>query len=122
MIASRFSMRTCRPLLAFVTPSACARSALLALVLAFAPPWARAEDARIVILHTADLHGALTSWDYLADRPAIRGLTRVATLVDSIRAEGPPVMLLDAGDCIQGGIEYGRPGGSQVRPGPHPPG
>ena len=64
---------------------------------------AAAEEARFTILHTTDLHGALTDYDYLADRPADRGLTRIATLVARVRAEGPPVLLLDDGDCIQGG-------------------
>ena len=29
----------------------------------FAAPSARAEDARLIILHTTDLHGALDAWD-----------------------------------------------------------
>src|SRR5262249_23755527 len=73
--------------------------------------------ARVTLLHTTDLHGALTPWDYLEDRPAVRGLTKVATLVRAIREEGPPTVLLDAGDCIQGGIEFGRVG---RKPGPDP--
>jgi 2',3'-cyclic-nucleotide 2'-phosphodiesterase / 3'-nucleotidase / 5'-nucleotidase len=77
----------------------------LLLVPAFLLVWpaaARAEEAQLTILHTADLHGALTSWDYLADRPAARGLARVATLVQRVRSEGGPVLLLDAGDAMQG--------------------
>ncbi len=63
---------------------------------------AAAEEVRLTVLHTTDLHGALTGYDYLADAPAARGLTRVATLVRRVRDEGAPVLLLDAGDCIQG--------------------
>jgi 2',3'-cyclic-nucleotide 2'-phosphodiesterase (5'-nucleotidase family) len=103
-------MRTSRPPLA-CAPFACVLAATLALL---SP--ARAEEARVVLLHTTDLHGALTPWDYLEDRPAVRGLTKIASLVRTIRAEGAPTLLLDAGDCIQGGIEYGRPG----RPEPDP--
>jgi 2',3'-cyclic-nucleotide 2'-phosphodiesterase (5'-nucleotidase family) len=122
MIASRFSMRTRRPPTAFAAVPVRAAAALLAPALAaafvlcaLAAP-ARAEEKRIILLHTTDLHGALTPWDYLEDRPAVRGLTKVATMVRAIREEGPPTLLLDAGDCIQGGIEYGRSG----RPEPDP--
>ena len=72
-----------------------------ALLLATSRP-ATADEQRLTVLHTTDLHGALTAYDYLADRPAPRGLTRNATLVQSVRDEGEPVLLLDAGDCIQG--------------------
>jgi len=78
---------------------------LLALALAGAlfAPIAHAEEARVTLLHTTDLHGALTGYDYLADRPAARGLTRIATLIKRARADGVPSLLVDAGDCIQGG-------------------
>ena len=79
------------------------RRLALALALLLAAPIAsRAEEARLTILHTSDLHGALDGWDYMAGRPAARGLTRVATLVAGVRAEGAPVLLLDAGDAMQG--------------------
>lgn len=78
------------------------RFALVVALLIAAPAPARPEEARLTVLHTADLHGTLTDWDYLADRPAPRGLTRVATLVQRVRAEGGPVLLLDAGDAMQG--------------------
>jgi len=110
-------MRIRRPPLA-CAPFACVRAAAVTLALATAlTAPARAEETRVILLHTTDLHGALTPWDYLEDRPAVRGLTRVASLVRTIREEGPPTLLLDAGDCIQGGIEYGRQG---RKPGPDP--
>jgi 2',3'-cyclic-nucleotide 2'-phosphodiesterase (5'-nucleotidase family) len=59
---------------------------LLALLLLAAP--ARAEHVRISVLHTTDLHGALTAYDYAYDRPAARGLTKIATLVKAVRAAG----------------------------------
>src|SRR5262245_11029262 len=74
---------------------------VLALLAAW-PAAAGAEEVRLTILHTTDLHGALTAWDYPSDRPAPRGLVRLAALVRQVRAEGGPVLLLDAGDCIQG--------------------
>src|SRR5438876_3379783 len=125
MIASPTSMRTSCPPPAFAPAMTCARAAVrglaaLALALALAAALespAGAEEARVILLHTTDLHGALTPWDYLTDRPATRGLTKIASMVRAIREEGPPTVLLDAGDCIQGGIEFGRAG---QRPGPDP--
>src|SRR5262245_66369426 len=79
------------------------RRLALALALVLSAPTARqAEECRLTILHTSDLHGALDGWDYMAGRPAARGLTKVATLVAGIRAEGVPTLLLDAGDAMQG--------------------
>lgn len=75
--------------------------ALLMLSLAFAPQ-ARAEEARVTLLHTTDVHGSLLPWDDLAQKPAPRGLARAATLVARIRAEGAPVLLLDNGDATAG--------------------
>jgi 2',3'-cyclic-nucleotide 2'-phosphodiesterase/3'-nucleotidase len=66
------------------------------------PAGSRAEEARLTILHTTDLHGALTSHDYVTDRPARRGLTKLAPMIAAARAETSATLLLDAGDCIQG--------------------
>ena len=80
---------------------------------------AAAETARVTLLHTSDLHGALTDYDYAADRPAARGLVRIATLVRGIRAGNPATLLLDAGDAIQGGpIETAYQHGERTRPEP----
>lgn len=69
----------------------------------FAAPVAAAADRVVVtILETSDLHGHLLPWDYQRARPADEGLARVATRVAAIRRETPNVLLLDAGDTIQG--------------------
>ena len=60
------------------------RTLLAGALLAVAVP-AAAEETRLVILHTTDLHGSLTGWDYLTDRAAPRGLVKIASLVDSAR-------------------------------------
>src|SRR4051812_19408939 len=65
---------------------------------------AASVDLELVIAATTDIHGRLRSWDYYAARPEPqRGLTRIATIVDSLRAANPGrVLLVDAGDLLQG--------------------
>lgn len=61
----------------------------------------------VTVLQTTDLHGHLLAWDYPAAAEAGIGLARVATRIAAIRAMSPNVLLLDAGDTIQGTpIEY----------------
>jgi 2',3'-cyclic-nucleotide 2'-phosphodiesterase/3'-nucleotidase len=58
----------------------------------------------IVIAGTTDVHGWLRGWDYYANAPdSSRGLTRIATIMDSVRLARPErVILVDAGDDLQG--------------------
>lgn len=79
------------------------RSLLLFLLLLALP----ASAERLILLHTNDLHGYLEATEK-------GGLSRVATLVRSLRAAFPgEVLLLDAGDLAQGtplsGLFYGEP-------------
>jgi 2',3'-cyclic-nucleotide 2'-phosphodiesterase (5'-nucleotidase family) len=63
------------------------------------------QNAReIVVVSTTDVHGRLRGWDYYADTAeSTRGLTRAATIVDSVRTANPGrVILLDVGDLLQG--------------------
>src|SRR3954462_6512568 len=58
----------------------------------------------LVVAATTDTHGRIRGWNYESNRadPA-RGLTRAATIVDSLRAAAPGrVVLIDAGDLLQG--------------------
>ena len=68
---------------------------------AAAPP---PDTVQLVIAGTTDVHGWLRGWDYFANAPdSTRGLTRVATIMDSVRAANPDrVVLVDAGDDLQG--------------------
>ncbi len=65
---------------------------------------APAGRLELVVLSTTDVHGRVRGWDYYADSAESgRGLTREATLVDSVRAANPGrVLLVDAGDLLQG--------------------
>ena len=77
-------------------------SILLAAALAAAPA-PSPDSAHLVIVATTDVHGRAFAWDYTTDRPFPGGLTRVATVVDSLRAAWPgQVLLVDSGDLIQG--------------------
>src|SRR3954470_11236274 len=71
-----------------------------------APGPAAAEPAEVelIVAATTDTHGRLRSWDYYANAPeSQRGLTRIATIVDSLRVANPGrVLLVDAGDLLQG--------------------
>lgn len=61
-----------------------------------------AEAVRIRVLATTDLHGNIFPTDYFTERPAARGLAKIATLIRAARAENPNGVLVDVGDTIQG--------------------
>ena len=65
---------------------------------------AAADSVEVVIAATTDVHGRLRGWDYFSSAPdTLRGLSRAATIVDSIRQARPDgVVLVDAGDLLQG--------------------
>ena len=58
----------------------------------------------LVVAGTTDVHGRVRGWNYESNRPdSVRGLTRAATIIDSLRRAAPErVVLLDAGDLLQG--------------------
>jgi 2',3'-cyclic-nucleotide 2'-phosphodiesterase (5'-nucleotidase family) len=74
--------------------------AILLACLSFAAP---ADTARVIIVATTDVHGNATAWDYALERPFQGGLTRAATIIDSLRRQYPEqVVVVDAGDLLQG--------------------
>ncbi len=85
---------------------------LHALLLSAAVFAARADTTHLVLVATTDVHGHTTEWDYAADRPFPGGLTRVATVIDSLKTRYPGrLIVVDAGDLIQGDLfaaYYGR--------------
>ena len=61
------------------------------------------EPVNITILGTSDLHGTFVPWDYSTDTENLAGsLSQIATQVHKVRAQQPNVILVDAGDTIQG--------------------
>src|SRR5881397_172191 len=98
---------------------------LLALVLANPspvphPPSRSSDSAHVVIVATTDVHGRVLGWDYVRDAEAPGGLSRAATILETLRAQYPgQVVLVDAGDLLQGTLlatYYGR----ELRQRPHP--
>ena len=64
-----------------------------------------AETVRLTLLSTTDIHGHIEPFSDIDDRPAERGLAKIATLVRRIRAERRHVLLFDCGDLIEGSAE-----------------
>ena len=64
---------------------------------------AAAGQAHLRIMETTDIHVNLLPYDYYADKPNdTMGLSRTATIIQSIRAEATNSMLIDNGDLLQG--------------------
>ncbi|SDN88632.1 2',3'-cyclic-nucleotide 2'-phosphodiesterase / 3'-nucleotidase [Streptomyces sp. cf386] len=69
-----------------------------------------AKRYALTVMGTTDLHGNIFNWDYFKDaeyadaKGNAKGLARVSTLVDQVRAEKGRrnTLLIDAGDTIQG--------------------
>ncbi len=83
--------------------------AALAVQQPVSPPSSPASDtAHVVIVATTDVHGRVLGWDYVRDAAAPGGLSRAATVVETLRAQYPDqVVLVDAGDLIEGNLFAG---------------
>lgn len=79
------------------------KKTLLSLLLCLGSTAMAAEPVNITILGTSDLHGTFVPWDYATDSENLAGsLSQIATQVRNVRAQQPNVILVDAGDTIQG--------------------
>lgn len=69
------------------------------------PAWALAKDEHLslTVLHTNDVHSRIEPFPMDGSRnQGLGGVARRATLVEKIRAQQRNVLLLDAGDMVQG--------------------
>ncbi len=65
--------------------------------------FAAAGQAHLRIMETTDIHVNLLPYDYYADKPNdTMGLSRTASIIQSIRGEATNSMLIDNGDLLQG--------------------
>ncbi|CAH0524385.1 2',3'-cyclic-nucleotide 2'-phosphodiesterase [Vibrio hippocampi] len=76
--------------------------AVLSGMLAIAGP-AMADEIKLRIIETTDIHTNVMDYDYYKDKPSQKiGLSRAATLVKQARNEVTNSVLVDNGDLIQG--------------------
>ncbi len=61
---------------------------------------------KVVILHTNDMHGRLESFDKNLKSRNIGGLARIAYYIKQVKREHKNVLVLDAGDMIQGTLYF----------------
>ena len=61
-----------------------------------------AQTVHITLLGTTDLHAHIEPVNYYTNEPAALGFAKIATLIRGVRGEQPNLLLLDAGDTIQG--------------------
>ncbi|MDR7308113.1 bifunctional 2',3'-cyclic-nucleotide 2'-phosphodiesterase/3'-nucleotidase [Rhodoferax saidenbachensis] len=74
-----------------------------ALLLAALGTAANAEQLKLRILETTDVHINLLSYDYYQDKPTDQyGLARAISLIKAARSETPNSLLFDNGDLLQG--------------------
>ena len=77
--------------------------ALFAVLQAPTSPPASVDSAHVVLVATTDVHGHVLGWDYAKDQAAPGGLSREATILESLRARYPnQVVVVDAGDALAG--------------------
>ena len=61
-----------------------------------------AQDVRIQVLGTTDMHGQVMAEDTFSLQPANQGWAKIATLIRAQQAANPNTVLVDCGDTIQG--------------------
>ena len=73
-----------------------------------APQASVGEKRTVTIFGSSDIHGYFLPWDYATDAAfPTGGLSKIATVVARERATNPNVVVVDAGDLIQGNFAEG---------------
>jgi 2',3'-cyclic-nucleotide 2'-phosphodiesterase (5'-nucleotidase family) len=72
---------------------------------------ASARRVSLTILHTTDVHGRILPTRDYDGTDGLGGLLRCATVIEGIRTNTPNLLLVDAGDLYQGGMESFLTGG-----------
>ncbi len=62
----------------------------------------RKEEIRVDIIHTTDLHGNVFPYDFINGTDGKGSYARIATYVNAYRQNSRDLLLLDAGDILQG--------------------
>ena len=64
---------------------------------------ATAQEVRLRLMETTDIHTNIVPYDYYQDAETdALGLAKTATLIKAARKEAPNTLLFDNGDLIQG--------------------
>jgi len=93
-----------KKLAAFIAMSLLALSFSACSTTTVTAPVANLGEKRVVtILGSSDIHGYFVPWDYATDAAYPNGgLSKIASVVAKARTENPNVVVIDAGDLIQG--------------------
>lgn len=82
------------------------RILLTGLCLCLLPIGAKGVKKELVIIHTNDIHSQILPTDCHDTLPDLGGALRRQALIDSLRHTGKAVLLVDAGDAVQGTAFY----------------
>ncbi len=79
---------------------------ILSMLLPMGSVWAEDSSAvTITVLGTADIHGMIYNWEYSSDtEQAAAGMVKLQTLIKEEKARNNNVILVDAGDTVQGNM------------------
>jgi len=64
-----------------------------------------AESRTLRLVGTSDIHGQIQNWDYFSDTAITsskRGMAKICTYVNQVKAANPYTLVIDNGDTIQG--------------------